>query len=91
MTRLEKNEKNSHDTLNQEEGVLYHRTRLWVPCGLGTRVLESEHDSNAAGHIGKDTTKELIRRNFWWPTMKTEIIQYVQSCPKMPEEHSSEA
>jgi hypothetical protein len=60
MKTLEKNEENSHDTLSQEEGVLYHRARLWVPCSIRTSVLESEHDSKVAGHMGQDKTKELI-------------------------------
>jgi hypothetical protein len=74
MKSLEKNEENTHDTLSQEEVVLYHRARLWVPCGLRTSVLESEHDSKVAGHMGQDKTKELIRRNFWWPKMNEDII-----------------
>jgi flagellar motility protein MotE (MotC chaperone) len=53
MKSLEKKiEENSHDTLSQEEGVLNHRARLWVPCGIRTSVLESEHDSKIAGHMG---------------------------------------
>jgi hypothetical protein len=32
--------------------------------------------------MGQDKMKELIRRNFWSPKMKVEIIQYVQSCPE---------
>jgi hypothetical protein len=74
MKSLEKNEENSHDTLSQEEGVLYYRPRLWVPCGIRTRILESEHDSKVAGHMGEDKMKELIRRNFWWPKMNEDII-----------------
>jgi hypothetical protein len=77
MKSLEKNEENSHDTLSQEEGVLYHHARLWVPCGIRTSVLESEHDSKVADHMGQDKTKELIRRNIWWPKMNEDIIQYV--------------
>jgi transposase InsO family protein len=32
--------------------------------------------------MGEDKTKELIRRNFWWPKINEEIIRYVQSCPE---------
>jgi hypothetical protein len=60
MKSLEKNKENSHDTLSQEEGVLYHCARLWVPCGIRTSILESEHDSKVAGHMGQDKMKELI-------------------------------
>jgi hypothetical protein len=81
MKSLEKHEENIYDTLSQEEGVLYQRARLWVASCLKTSVLESEYDSKVAGHMGQDKTKELIRRNFCWPKMNKDIIQYVQSCP----------
>jgi hypothetical protein len=60
MKSVEKNEEYSQNTLSQEEGVWYHRARLWVPYGIRTRVLESEHDSKVAGHMGQDNTKELM-------------------------------
>jgi len=38
---------------------------LWVPEGLVQKILESEHNTRIAGHMGQDKTIELIRRNFW--------------------------
>jgi hypothetical protein len=32
--------------------------------------------------MGKDKTKDLIRRKFWSPKMNKDIVQDVQSCPK---------
>jgi hypothetical protein len=82
MKSLEQDAENLHDTLSQEERVLYHRTRLWVPCGFRTSVLESEYNSKVAGHMDQDKTKKLIRRNFWWTKMTEDIIQYFHSCPE---------
>ena len=76
------------DTLTEEDGILYHNRRLWVPGGLTHRVLKSEHDSKVAGHFGQDKTNELIRRNFWWPKMDDDIIQYIQSCPNCQHDKS---
>jgi len=64
------------------EGLLYRRNLLWVPEGLTQRVVESEHDTKVAGHMGQDKTIELIRRNFWWPKMNERIIDFVRSCPE---------
>jgi transposase InsO family protein len=63
---------------------VYRKERLWVPEGrnLRKKVLESEHDTKVAGHMGQDKTIELIRRNFWWPKMDEHIIDYVRSCPE---------
>jgi len=68
--------------LSCEEGLLYRRNLLWVPKGLVQKVMESEHDTKVAGHMGQDKTIELIRRNFWWPKMNERIIDFVRSCPE---------
>ena len=44
-----------------ENDLLYRRNRLWVPKGLVQRIMESEHDTKVAGHMGQDKTIELIR------------------------------
>jgi len=51
--------------LSSENDLLYRRNLLWVPKGLVQRIMESEHDTKVAGHMGQDKTIELIRRNFW--------------------------
>ena len=67
--------------LSCENDILYRRNLLGVPSGLIQRILESEHDTKVAGHMGQDKTIELIRRNFWRPKMNERIIDFVRSCP----------
>jgi len=57
---------------------------LWIPedGNLKNMILESEHDTKIAGHMGQDKTIELIRWNIWWPKMNERIINFVGSCPK---------
>ena len=43
-------------------------------------ILEAEHDSQVAGHMGMDQTIEMCDRNFYWPVMAKEIEDYVRSC-----------
>lgn len=52
----------------------------YVSKALKEQILITEHDSQVAGHFGQDNTMELIRRNFWWPSMKGRIVEYVQPC-----------
>lgn len=65
-----------------EDGLLYHKGRLWVPDddALKLTILQSEHDTKVAGHMGMDRTTDLIRRNFWWPRMDEAIREYVRGC-----------
>jgi len=41
--------------------LLYRKNRLWVQEELVQEILESEHDTKVAGHMGQDKTIELIR------------------------------
>jgi len=55
--------------IEMKDGVVYRKVMLWIPSdrNLIRQILESEHDTKVAGHMGQDKTIELIRRNFWWP------------------------
>jgi len=75
--------------LSCKDDLLYRRNLLWVPEGLVQRIMESEHDTKVAGHMWQDKTIELIRRNFWWPKMKEQIIDFVRSCPECKQNKAS--
>jgi len=75
--------------LSCENGLLYRRNLLWVPRERIQKVMESEHDTKVAGHMGQDKTIELIRRNFWWPKMNERIIDFVRSCPECQQNNAS--
>ena len=68
--------------IRYNDGLLYRKNLLWVPNELVQRIMESEHDTKIAGHMGQDKTIQLIQRNFWWPRMNERIIDFVRSCPE---------
>ena len=55
--------------LTMENDILHYKNHLYIPWGLISTILECEHDSRIANHLGMDKTIELVRRNFWWPGM----------------------
>jgi len=67
-----------------EDEVLWYKGRLWVPDSVDLRkmILQEEHDSKVAGHMGQEKMIELVRRNFFWPQMDQWIEDYVRSCPE---------
>jgi len=75
--------------LSCENNLLYRRNLLWVPKGLVQKIMETEHDTKVAGHMGQDKTIELIRRNFWRTKMKERIIDFVRSCPECQQNKAS--
>jgi hypothetical protein len=66
-----------------EDEVLWYKGRIWVPDSVDLRkmILQDEHDSKVAGHMGQEKIIELVRRNFFWPQMDQWIEDYVHSCP----------
>lgn len=54
--------------------------KLWIPEGLRKDILKRFHNSPTAAHGGISKTLELIRRNFFWPRMVSDVREYVSSC-----------
>jgi len=52
--------RNDKEIVKQDD-LLYKRNLLWIPKGMVKQILESEHDTKVARHMGQDKTIELIR------------------------------
>src|SRR5437016_3137791 len=65
-----------------KDGMLYREGKIWVPNdpSLRKQIMESEHDSQVAGHMDMDKTSELIDWNFYWPAMAKDIEDFLRSC-----------
>ena len=65
-----------------EDGTLLLHDRIYVPDqdDLRLRVLRNKHDHPLSGHLGRNKTLELIRREYAWPNMRTFVIDYCKSC-----------
>ena len=63
-------------------GMLFRKDKVWIPSdpSLPKLIMESEHDSRLAGHMGMDKTMELVDRNFYWPEMAKDFEDYGYSC-----------
>ena len=65
-----------------KDGMVFHKGKVWIPNNPSLRklIMESDHDSRVAGHMGMDKTKELANRNMYGPEMSKDIEDYVRSC-----------
>jgi len=72
-----------------EGSLIYRKNLLWIPNGLIRQIIKSEHNTKVAGHMGQDKPIELVRRNFWWPKMNEQIIDFVKSCLKCQQNKAS--
>ena len=69
--------KSSKHLIVESNDILHYRGRLDVPKQMIPTILDCEHDSKVARHFGQEKTIELVRRNFWWPAMDTDITAYI--------------
>ncbi|CAD6241240.1 GSCOCG00012617001-RA-CDS, partial [Cotesia congregata] len=44
------------------------------------QILEEYHGSAVGGHKGMTKTYKRIRQNFFWPKLKSDVVNYIQRC-----------
>jgi hypothetical protein len=80
--------KESYSSMTTEEKEDYFfysdcywfRHRLCVPIQLRERVIKTLHDGPLVGHPGIARTLSLILRTFDWPSIRKDVINFVNSC-----------
>ena len=78
------------DKLQIKDGVLYCQfhdadldedyNRLVVPSVKRPDLLHHFHDIPTAGHLRSDKMIYRLKRSFYWPGLKEDVIQYCNSC-----------
>jgi len=64
------------------DGLLLRNGLVYVPAAdeIKLGVLQDCHDAPTAGHLGEDKTLELVTRNYYWPSMRKTVNDYVRTC-----------
>lgn len=75
-------EEGSHWTL--DEGRLLYQNRLVVSVEedptLKTHLLNEIHKQASTAHPGRNKTRELVKRRYYWPTWRSDVDRYVRNC-----------
>ena len=68
--------------LKQVNGIWYKEGRRVVTSSTESKqaIIKSRHDLAVYGHPGISKTTQLIERDYWWPKMKLDIMDYVKGC-----------
>ncbi len=64
-------------------------TQLIIPESLVPTILKRIHSSPHAGYPGKNRTLLQARMLYYWPTMRSDIIKYIDACNTCAENHGS--
>uniref|UniRef100_K7EY25 Gypsy retrotransposon integrase-like protein 1 n=1 Tax=Pelodiscus sinensis TaxID=13735 RepID=K7EY25_PELSI len=54
--------------------------QLVVPVSLRRQVYEARHDHG--GHFGDRSTLEAMRKNYYWPTMASDVTAWIRQCKR---------
>ena len=67
-------------------GFLLHNLRIYVPDfkSLRLRLMQLKHDHPTAGHFGFVKTLDLIRREFYWPNLRSDVTEFCRTCLTCP-------
>jgi hypothetical protein len=71
--------------LISEDGLLYvgpdlEHAKLVVPEKLIQPIIKAHHNKVFAGHQGMKRTRDLIKLNYFWPSMDGDIDHYIKQC-----------
>jgi transposase InsO family protein len=62
------------------EEPLSGRYLLLVPQNMRNEILHFCHDSQSAGHVGRDNTYFVVKQSFYWHRMYQDVENFVASC-----------
>jgi len=66
------------DIVYRNEG--FSGRQLYVPERLKRELLEQFHASKPAGHMGVYRTYAALSRNYYWPGMRQDALNFVRGC-----------
>ncbi|KAK3540704.1 hypothetical protein QTP70_034654 [Hemibagrus guttatus] len=56
-------------------------TKLFVPLRFRQQVMQWVHEAPSSGHPGIRRSTQLVRNQFWWSSLGSDVEEYVRSCP----------
>lgn len=71
---------NNEDEVTTIDGILYKENKIYLPTNMRSAILRKNHDDLMAGHGGRKATLERLQTNYWWPTIMSDVKNYVDSC-----------
>jgi hypothetical protein len=64
------------------DGIMLRKKKIFVPNvqDLKCMIFHEMHNVPYAGHPGYQKTMAMIKRHYFWPGMKKEIVEYIARC-----------
>ena len=77
------NVKKTDYSLNKK-GLTLYKNRLYVPNipEIKLLILNEVHKSPYSRHLGYQKMMMMLRKYYFWPNMKNEVVEYIARCIK---------
>ena len=62
------------------DGVLHHKSLLYLLKIIRTEIISRRHNDPQAGHFGVKKTSKLVAQIYYWPTLRADIEAYTKGC-----------
>ena len=63
------------------DGFLFKGNALCIPsCSLRLSIIDELHGGTLSGHFRRVKTLALVRANFYWPRVETNVARFVYRC-----------
>ena len=68
--------------LKSDKGLWWHDDAIAIPDhgNLRSQLLYELHNAPYSGHLGVNRTTKLLEKDYWWPTLRSDVLQYVKTC-----------
>ncbi|KAK3523516.1 hypothetical protein QTP70_001181 [Hemibagrus guttatus] len=63
--------------------------RTFVPQLFRQQVMQWVHEAPSSGHPGIHRSTQLTRCRFWWPSLGSDVEEYVRACPTCAQSRTS--
>ena len=65
-----------------EKGFLLYKDRIYVPNVPKVKllILDEIHKTPYSGHPSYQKTITMLRKEYFWPNMKTKLAEYISRC-----------
>ena len=62
------------------DGILHYQSLPFVPEAIQTEVINRHHNDPLAGHFSIQKTREVLAREYFWPSLRHDVEAYVKGC-----------
>ena len=78
------NEEISLQGCSDRDGVLFKNKNLWISDQLDfmIEIIRDAHDQSFCAHSDMNRTEKLIKRYYYWSSMRLSIKRYIRNCHK---------